>query len=170
MRLPKNIERIRFIGISGTGKTTLAYRLTRALKIKHYDLDDLFWKKRYTIRREKSEFKNRLNKICKQKKWIIEGVYSSPTKESIKKADVVIWLHFPYYLVAYRIFLRSFKRKTWKDLFSMLRWMYRFYYEDKDISFKGYERLLKGYKKKLIIVENQRQLDNAFHLLNPHNL
>ncbi|MBS3144559.1 AAA family ATPase, partial [Candidatus Woesearchaeota archaeon] len=47
--MKKEFKRIYILGCSGSGKTSVAQELARKLHIQHYDLDDLFWKKKYTI-------------------------------------------------------------------------------------------------------------------------
>ena len=72
-----NINRIHIIGTTGTGKTYLAKNLSRMLKIKHHDLDDIFWIKKYTKIRPDKERRRLLTQILKNNKWIVEGIYSS---------------------------------------------------------------------------------------------
>ena len=59
-----------------SGKTTLAKKISKKLNIQHYDLDDLFWERKYDLKRSHEECTKRLKKIAKKKQWIIEGVFS----------------------------------------------------------------------------------------------
>jgi adenylate kinase family enzyme len=80
-----NYKRIFILGTTGTGKTHLAYLLSKKLKIKKYSLDDVYWKRKYDIKRTEKERDKELKKITKNKRWIIEGIYSHWPKKAAKK-------------------------------------------------------------------------------------
>ena len=83
-------NKIFIIGTMGSGKTTLAERLSKELKIRHYGLDDVYYSKKYTKKRKEDVRERKLNELLKKKKWIIEGVFNNWTEEIFKKADLVI--------------------------------------------------------------------------------
>ena len=72
----KQPNKIYILGTVGTGKTTLAEKLSEKLDIPNYDLDDIYWIEFYTKERARSQRKLKLRKILRKKKWIIEGVHS----------------------------------------------------------------------------------------------
>jgi len=47
----KDLNKIFILGSSGSGKTFLANLLSKKLNIPSYDLDDIFWYKKYTKKR-----------------------------------------------------------------------------------------------------------------------
>ena len=112
----------------GSGKTTLANKLSKKLNINHYELDDIYWKRKYDLKRTNLECEKRLEKISKKKKWIIEGVYSKWIEPGIKESDMVVWLDPPFFKLVYRIIFRKLKRRKrkgfvdkWDDVFLMIK-------------------------------------------------
>ena len=103
--MPK-YNRIWIIGGSGSGKTYLARKISKILKIKNYELDDIIWDKKYTLKRPKALMVKKLKKITKKEKWIIEGVSSSWIESGIKRADLVILLKVHSSKIIWRLFLR----------------------------------------------------------------
>src|SRR3989344_5358093 len=105
-------KRILIIGPAGAGKTKLARELSIKLKIPHKEIDDFIFIKKFNIFRDKEERKKLLKKYSKKEKWIIDGVSSSWTKNAFKRAQLIIWLDFPHWLLILRIFKRFFMRRN----------------------------------------------------------
>ena len=158
-------NRIYILGTTGTGKTHLAYQLSKKLKIKTYSLDEVYWKRKYDLKRTNEERINELNKIIINKKWIIEGVFSHWTKEAMKKSDVVIFLDIPFHKISYRI-LKRFFRKNKKDKdegiksnINLMRqaWKYR-----RSGNPKGqlhHKIMLEKHTKNIIIIRNNKDVE-----------
>jgi len=104
--------RVYIVGVSTSGKTTLAKRIARKIGSKHYDLDDFFFKKKYYETRTQREIEKLVRQTINKKKWVIEGSYSGSrwVKWIAKKADVFIWLDKPSHVIAWRIVKREFTR------------------------------------------------------------
>lgn len=93
-------KRIYIFGTMGSGKTTLANALSKKLKIKHYDLDDVVWIRKFTRQRDKQKRIQKLKEIVDKKQWIMEGVHNEWNEYAFKKAELVIWLDLnPNYVV-----------------------------------------------------------------------
>jgi adenylate kinase family enzyme len=98
-------QKIFIIGIAGSGKTTLAKRLTSQLGYPHIDLD--------TVRFPKSkdkvllpELRPIIDELIEEPRWIIEGVYTGWTNSLLAAADKIIWLDTGAKRSATRILLR----------------------------------------------------------------
>jgi len=159
--MKKAIQKIYILGTSGSGKTFLANKLARELKIKPIDLDDIYWIKKYTKKRDKKIMKKRLKKLTKRKSWIIEGVYGSWIKEAIKKADLVIWLDPPFRILSWRIFMRYLKKRdsTLKDTLNLIKYAGKYKKETYSASYKSHKALLKEHKINFISIKNKKQLN-----------
>ena len=87
--------KILIIGNGGTGKSTLAQKMSSELGIPATYLDLIMWDKDWN-RMPEREFSKEIDKIAKEKDWIIEGWgYHSSLNSRIEKADVIIYLQFP---------------------------------------------------------------------------
>lgn len=149
--------KIYIIGNVGSGKTTLAKKLSKELNIKHYELDDLVWNN--SERRTDVEIKKLFNKIINKDSWIIEDGGRDIFKDGIKKSDIILYLDIPNYLVRISILKRWIKqilkieKSDYKPTIKMLKKMYKWC--NSNIKNKDeYLYNLKKESKKLIIIKN----------------
>ena len=153
-------NRIWIIGPMGSGKSFLADKLSERLKIKHYDLDDIFWLKKYTKERTKKYIEQKLKTICSRKKWIIEGVYNkSWTKRAIKNSELVIWLDMSHKLLAWRIITRYLRAKEdkgdWRDVYNLIKNIKKY----KQESYRKHKKIIKKSKIDFIYIRSKRELN-----------
>lgn len=113
MKNIKDCKRILIIGDSCRGKSTMADLLSKNLNIKHQDLDDFFYIKKFTIRRKKTEQLELVKTFLKENnEWIIEGTTRDMMSLCLKDADIIIHLWFKSVLEQLIcITKRSFQRK-----------------------------------------------------------
>jgi adenylate kinase family enzyme len=99
------MEKIVIIGSAGAGKSTLAQELGFILNIKVYHLDRIFWQRGW---KEKPRDKriDILQKILREKQWIIEGTYLSSSDPRLNAADTIIFLDIDPLLCLKRIMKR----------------------------------------------------------------
>lgn len=104
--------KIRIIGSVGSGKTTLAKKLSDVEGISFFETDRIVWKREQTeVRRTESEKRELLKQIICQPDWIIEGVHiESWAMESFTQADVVIFLDIPKHQIHYQLIKRQIKQ------------------------------------------------------------
>ena len=161
-----DMKKIFITGISGSGKSTLAKKLASIHNIPHFDLDDVFWVKKYSEKRSDDDCIIKLKKILSQNKsWIIEGTYGW-TKFAADKADLVIWLNFGINLSTYRVIKRWIGRKgddkeNLKELYGLIKYV-RAYHKirpNKICSiFDAHKEIVSKNKHNLIEITNKKQL------------
>tara|TARA_Y100000310_G_C20661534_1_gene805066 strand:+ start:114 stop:605 length:492 start_codon:yes stop_codon:yes gene_type:complete len=148
-------NKIYILGSVGSGKTTLAKKISNKLKIPLFELDDVYWKKKYTIKRGESEKRKELSKILgKHKKWIIEGASGSFVGKAVKQADLVIWLDLHHRLLSFRIIKRSFREmlKGEQSFSGMRRLLSEIKdYKNRNGMYKKHRKLLRGNKKYVVL-------------------
>ena len=157
------MEKVFITGTVGSGKTWLANKLSKELGIKHYDLDEIEWEKKYTKRADIKDKIKKINKILKTKKWIIEGIYDFWTKKAVEKSDLVIWLKPKTQTLKLRLIKRFMKNKfkrsseTFKDLKQLIISANNYNkHKEKNKAYLGHKNLVEN-KKNLIILENDSQ-------------
>ena len=109
------MKKIAIIGCSGSGKSTLANVLGRKLNINPIDLDTVRFINGFASeKRPYDDFMKDIANIANGKEWIVEGVYYNQKYHIAdvlwKKADMVIWLDLPLWLIEYRTWKRSIIR------------------------------------------------------------
>ncbi len=163
----KKLNRIYIFGTGGAGKTRLANRLSKKLKIKTYDLDKLYFLEKYDKIQGKKKRGRLLIKISSKKKWIIEGVFSKKWVESaVKKSDLILILNFHPKIIKKRILLRYLKRKfftrrktNFKDTIKLLKYSKKY---EKGILLDQ-KKLAKKYNKKILVLKNKKQIGNLLN-------
>jgi adenylate kinase family enzyme len=117
--LPFRPERVLIAGVTGAGKTTLADRLARLWGLRQVEIDGLFHGPGWTPR---VEFLDDVRSFAAERRWVTEWQYTSKGTDEIlaPRAQVAIWLDYPYRAVRARLLRRSISRSIlrtpmWND-------------------------------------------------------
>lgn len=105
-------QRIVVIGTSGTGKTTLAKQIAQRLHIPHTELDALHWEPNWTPAAI-DVFRARAAEAVAGDCWVMDGNYSKVRDIVWSRADTIVWLDYPFWLV--------FRQIVWRTLVRGLR-------------------------------------------------
>lgn len=106
--------KIFIIGGPGSGKTTLAKRLSERYGIPRCNLDDLFWDNTaaaYGTKRNPAERDALLDQVLSREDWIVEGVYYAWCGRCFREADRICFLNVPRRVYRRRIIKRFVRRK-----------------------------------------------------------
>ena len=159
-------KRIHIIGSVGSGKTTLAKKLSSKLSIPYYELDNIVWKRtkngdvRNTMEDRDSIFQN----IIFNDQWIIEGVHYEWVSKSFEEADIILVLDVPKRKRRYRIMKRFFFQKVgiekanYKPTFNMLRKMFVWNHNFETIYRPEILFMLKKYKQKVYLLKDNNEI------------
>ncbi len=152
----------------GTGKSTLAKKLSKLLRIKCYDLDELKYIRKYDkIRSVESRLKI-LNKITKRKSWIVEGAWTSYALDAYKRANLIVFFKIPKWILYKRILLRYFKRKmenktyvnnNLKNTIQIMKKVGKYYKNSEDyLSLETHQRLIDKHAKRVLVLRNNKEV------------
>lgn len=124
-------RRIAIIGTTGSGKTTLAKRISKILSIPSVELDALNWQPGW-VEAEKSAFRSRAIKALSGDSWVVDGNYGELRDLTWGQEDTLIWLDYPLLLILWRLvprcvkraitgeFLWNGNRETWGDCLAVI--------------------------------------------------
>lgn len=102
-------QRICIIGTTGSGKTTLARQVSQRFLIPHIELDALHWEPNWTSA-EAQVFRDRVTEALSGERWVVDGNYSAVRDIVWGKADTVVFLDYPFWLVIGRLMRRTLRR------------------------------------------------------------
>ncbi len=154
-------------GVSCSGKTSLAKRLSEELNIQHIELDEFFWLPNWQ-QRDLTDFLEIVKEQLDQDHWVMDGNYSKVYNGLNVDYDYQIWLDYSFMKILFRYFKRTFDRvffkrkicngniENIKSVFSrdsLLIWIFRTYWKR-----KRELKLLKGEKENLIILKKDREI------------
>ena len=94
------------IGPGGAGKSTLANRLGRLLKIEVLHLDKLYWHAGW-VETPKPEWRQTVEQLLERDAWIMDGNYSGTLDIRLEACDTVIFLDMPRTLCVWRVLKRA---------------------------------------------------------------
>ncbi len=160
--------KIFIIGASGCGKSTLAKKISYKFKIPHFDLDNVFWKKKYTDKRSMDERIQKVSTILKKNKiWVIEGVFNSFVEEIFANADEVVLLDVHWTILWWRLIKRWFKHKDKKtNLYNMYMMFYMTTkYKTKKGRYHEHMFNIKKHKVNFVVLKNSKEINEYFNNL-----
>lgn len=106
---PEGNPRIVVIGTTGSGKTTLARRLSEILGISHIELDALNWDPEWT-QVAIPEFRERTARALEGPAWVADGNYHVVRDIIWSRANTLVWLDYSLWVVLVRLFRRTLRR------------------------------------------------------------
>lgn len=107
--LPFPPERVLIAGVTGSGKTTLARRIAARWDLVHHEIDALHHGPNWTPR---PSFLDDVRAFAATDRWVTEWQYTSKGTDEIMtpRAQIAIWLDYPWPLVRTRLLRRTFSR------------------------------------------------------------
>lgn len=153
--------KILIVGTVGTGKTTLARKLSKEYNIKYYEIDSIVHDDVNKKKRTPQQQNEIISNIDKEDGWIIEGVLRENLEYLLEIAEKIIYLDIPKNIRNKRILTRYIKQKigieksNYKPNLEMLKMMYKWsneFEKNRD----EFENKLNKYVDKLEVIGNEK--------------
>lgn len=101
--------RIAVIGVTGSGKTTLAQELSQILDIPHIELDALYWLPNWQPA-DPPIFRQNVAEALSIPAWVTDGNYSKARDLIWSRATSLVWLDYPLTVILWQLTLRTIRR------------------------------------------------------------
>ncbi len=106
--LPHVPRRVLVTGASGSGKTTVAARVSAVLDVPHTDIDGLYhgpgWEPR-------ESFLDDVRELVAGPRWVVEWQYGVARPLLLARADTLVWLDLPRLVVLAQVVSRTLHRR-----------------------------------------------------------
>jgi adenylate kinase family enzyme len=122
-------RRILIYGVTGSGKTHFAERLSKATGIPWHSVDEIAWLPNW-VEVSLAEQVARITEICEGDKWILDTAYAKWKDIPLRRAELIVALDYPRWVSLWRLLKRTFarawdgkpvcngNRETWRQAFS----------------------------------------------------
>src|SRR5689334_10135352 len=101
------MQRVLVIGASGSGKTTLARSLATQLRVPMVELDALHHGPNWG---QSPTFLEDVDRATLEPAWVVDGNYAVVRELLWSRADTVVWLDLPRWVVEWQVVRRSLVR------------------------------------------------------------
>jgi adenylate kinase family enzyme len=102
-------DRILVYGVTGSGKTALAERISAVTGIPCHAVDDLTWEPDWTPVPD-DEQRRRIEAICTGERWVLDTAYATWLDIPLARADLIVALDYPRWLSLFRLTRRTVVR------------------------------------------------------------
>jgi adenylate kinase family enzyme len=103
------------VGVTSSGKSTLAEELAKRFNLNYIELDALNWEPNWQAA-PLGVFRARVEKVTQAQRWIVAGNYHIVRDLIWPRAEAILWLDYSLLTVLGRITRRSFTRWWTQEL------------------------------------------------------
>ncbi|MBI3162086.1 MAG: adenylate kinase [Chloroflexi bacterium] len=107
-------KRIVIIGTTSSGKSTLAKRLASLIHADFVELDALHWEPNW-VEADLYDFRERADIATDSPAWVLAGNYHVVRDIIWPKAELIIWLDYPFPIVFWRLLTRTISRAVTQE-------------------------------------------------------
>ena len=102
-------RRVLVIGMAGSGKSTFSRALSARTGLPVVHLDLHYWKPGW-VKPSESDWREKQRTLLAGDAWIADGNYYETADIPLERADTVVLLDMPWWLSAWRAFVRGIRR------------------------------------------------------------
>ena len=102
-------DRILVYGVTGSGKTAFAERISSRTGIPWHSVDDLTWEPGW-VPVPDDEQRQRIEAICAGERWVLDTAYAKWLDIPLARVQLIVALDFPRWLSLFRLIRRTIAR------------------------------------------------------------
>ena len=99
-------RRVLIYGVTGSGKTTLAARLSGITGLRWHSVDDLTWQPGW-VEVPTEQQRSIIHDICQESEWILDSAYSKWLDEPLGRAELIVALDYRRWVSLQRLVRRT---------------------------------------------------------------
>ena len=99
-------RRVLIYGVTGSGKTTLAEKLSSVTSLPWYSVDDMMWEPGW-VEVANDEQRRRISEICARSEWILDTAYGRWRDIPLSRAELIVALDYPRWVSLQRLLRRT---------------------------------------------------------------
>ena len=100
------MQKVVVIGSTGSGKSTLAEQIAARLNLPYIPTDPFYWDKNWR-QVPLAEVHVQIDAVTAQSQWVVDGNFDDARELVWNRADTLIWLDYPRYVVWLRLIRRN---------------------------------------------------------------
>jgi len=108
-------QRIVVVGATGCGKSTMAACVAEKLDLEYIELDALYWKPNW-VDPTPGEFRDMVDSATRSPGWVLAGNYGIVRDIVWSRAQAIVWLDYPFFMILKRLLIRTWVRWRTKEL------------------------------------------------------
>ncbi len=108
-------KRVVIIGMTSSGKSTLARQLADTFHLNFIELDALYWGPDWT-ETPLDVFRARVDEATRQENWVLAGNYRHVRELTWSRAEAIIWLDYSLWTLFWRLTRRTLTRWWTQEL------------------------------------------------------
>ena len=109
------VSRILVYGVTGSGKTTLARRISERTGLPWHPVDDLTWEPGW-VEVPDAEQRRRIEAICAEDRWVLDSAYGRWMDVPLACAELIVALDYPRWVSLAWLLRRSVRRVVRREL------------------------------------------------------
>jgi adenylate kinase family enzyme len=102
----RRAQRVLVYGVTGSGKTTAAARISAATGVPWTSVDDLTWEPGW-VQVPLAEQRRRIERVCSQDSWLLDTAYGQWLDVPLAAVELVVALDYPRWLSLLRLLRRT---------------------------------------------------------------
>jgi adenylate kinase family enzyme len=107
-------KKIVVIGTTSSGKSTLAEKIAQKIGGDFIELDALNWGPNWTPAGDEL-LRARAEEATRSPCWVVAGNYSETRPVTWERAEAIIWLDYPLWVIFWRLLRRTWKRVVYRE-------------------------------------------------------
>jgi adenylate kinase family enzyme len=111
--LPRRPRRILVCGVTGSGKSTFAAELAGVLDLPYTEIDALYHGPDWVPR---PQFVEEVDRFTAEDGWVTEWQYRVVRERLLDRADLLVWLDYPFRISLARLVRRTLRRRIRREV------------------------------------------------------